>query len=161
MNTTIDFPADDGLTPLTFHRHNRPLRGVMIEQQAWFCLRDLARLVSKQVTPRITQKLDADQYRWERLTGLRDDELLISESGVYALLLVYFYHPENRSLRQWLSNEVVPVLRDAHHVIPGAPRHELRQVQGHSLSVLDWQGKLWLRFGDAVRLMESEVRAGL
>lgn len=158
MYTTIAFPADDGLTPHTFYRHHRPLRGLMIEQQAWFVLHDVAKLTNGRITPRITQKLDDDQYRWERLAGAQEDELLVSESGVYSLLLVYFYHPENRSVRQWLSNDVMPVLRDTQTGYHGAPRHQQRDVQGHSLSVLDWQGHFWLRFGDAVRLMESEAR---
>jgi len=160
MTTSITFPADDGLTPHLFQRHNRRLRGLMIEQQAWFALRDVARLTNSHVSPRITQKLDADQLRWERLAGAQEDELLVSESGAYALLLVYFYHPENRSLRQWLSHEVVPVLRDGQCDVPGTPRHVQRDVQGHLLSVLEWQGRQWMRFADAVRLMESGAPHG-
>ncbi|WP_152223128.1 Bro-N domain-containing protein [Pseudomonas sp. SCB32] len=160
MTTSITFPADHGLTPHTFQRHNRRLRGLMIEQQPWFVLRDVARLTNSHVTPRITQKLDADQLRWERLAGAQEDELLVSESGVYALLLVYFFHPENRSLRQWLCHDVVPALRDAHYDTPGAPRYQQRDIQGQMLSVLEWQGKQWLRFVDAVRMMESGASHG-
>ena len=35
---------------------------------------------------------------------------MVSESGVYALL-IYHYYPENRCLRQWLTHAVVPALR--------------------------------------------------
>ncbi len=38
---------------------------------------------------------------------------MISESGSYDLLLRRFYHPENRNLRHWLTQEVVPALRAA------------------------------------------------
>ena len=38
---------------------------------------------------------------------------MVSESGAYALLQRHFPHPENRNLRQWLTQEVIPALRQA------------------------------------------------
>ncbi|MCP1622467.1 BRO-N domain-containing protein [Pseudomonas nitroreducens] len=153
MNPSTMFPTDNGLSFHTFQRYDRPLRGLMIDRQAWFPARDLARLTNTHFAARVPRKLDADQFRWERLEGGKEDELLVSESGLYTLLLVYFYHPENRNLRQWLSNEVVPALRDA-QLPPGCvPRHAVREVQGYPLAVLEWQGGVWLRFGDAARLL--------
>ncbi|PJI51194.1 MAG: phage antirepressor [Pseudomonas sp.] len=148
------FPADNGLSFHTFQRYDRFLRGLMIDRQAWFPARDLARLTNCDVSGRTTRKLDPDQYRWERLAGSPEDQLLVSESGLYTLLLVYFYHPENRSLRQWLSNEVVPALRDAQMPAGYGPRQAMREVQGYPLAVLEWQGSVWLRFGDAARVLE-------
>ncbi|WP_207884925.1 Bro-N domain-containing protein [Pseudomonas sp. 30_B] len=158
MNTSTSSPAADGLTTHSFVRYSRRLRGVLIDQQAWFVLRDLAKLTASHLGPRVAQKLDPDQSRWERLAGAEEDELLVSESGVYALLMLHFYHPENRSLRQWLSNEVVPVLREAEQHNALLPRHQFRQMQGQEVAVLDWQGRLWMRVVDAARLMESEGR---
>ncbi|SDI29093.1 BRO-N domain-containing protein [Pseudomonas panipatensis] len=158
MTPSLSSPADSGLIPSVFVRHHRQLRALLIERQAWFVGRDLARLTNSRITTRVIHKLDADQCRTGRLLGTRgacEEELLISESGVYTLLMVHFYHPENRSLRQWLSNEVVPVLRDAQQSNPHLPRRRLEQVQGQEMSLLDWQGTLWVRFGDAVRLMEA------
>jgi len=159
MITSMSFPAEDGLMTLPFVRYNRRLRGVLLDQQAWFVLRDLARLTATQLNQRVAQKLDPDQTRWERLVGAPEDELLVSESGVYALLLLHYYHPEHRSLRQWLSSEVVPVLRTAQQDSAMLPRHRFRQVQGQHIALLDWQGRLWVRFADAARLMELEERS--
>ncbi|WP_374438891.1 BRO-N domain-containing protein [Pseudomonas panipatensis] len=158
MTPTPSSPADSGLIPSVFLRYHRQLRALLIERQAWFVGRDLARLTNSRITQRVIHKLDSDQCRSERLLGAHgacEEELLISESGVYTLLMVHFYHPENRSLRQWLSNDVVPVLRDAQQNNPHLPRRRLQQLQGHDMSLLDWQGTLWVRLGDAVRLMES------
>jgi prophage antirepressor-like protein len=154
MNLSIS-PADDGLIPTHFVRYNRQLRALLIEQQAWFVARDLGKLLSYKITGPFLNRLDSDQQRHERLAGSPQLELLISESGLYALLLVYCYHPENRSLRQWLSNEVVP----APHHDARLPRRRMQHLLGESLPVMDWQGNLWLRWRDAVGRMENHLRA--
>ncbi|WP_371365419.1 Bro-N domain-containing protein [Pseudomonas sp. QL9] len=150
-------PSDSVLTPSLFLRHHRQLRALLIERQAWFVARDLARLTNSHVTERVIHRLDPDQHRKALLRtyhGQTEEELLISESGVYALLAVNFYPPENRSLRQWLSNEVVPLLRDAQEQNPYLPRRRISQALGREMGLLDWQGSLWGRLGDAVRMME-------
>ncbi|WP_207887571.1 Bro-N domain-containing protein [Pseudomonas sp. 30_B] len=159
MKTSDSTLADEGLIPTVFHRYNRRLRGMLIERQAWFVLRDLTKLTNSHLGKRFTQKLDPDQVRLEQIAGATEKEYLVSESGLYALLMVHFYHPENRSLRQWLSNEVVPALRDAQQHNPHLPQRRMERVEGHLMSVMDWQGKLWIRWSDAVRLMEEDLRS--
>lgn len=158
MNLSISL-ADQGLTPICFVRHNRQLRGLMIEQQAWFVVRDLGKLLSYKISAPFIARLDGDQSRHERLVGNPEPELLVSESGFYALLLVYCYHPENRSLRQWLTNEVLPVLRDQPNHDARLPRRRMQHLLGEALPVMDWQGSLWVRWRDAVGLMENHLRA--
>ncbi|PJI47801.1 MAG: phage antirepressor [Pseudomonas sp.] len=151
-------PADDGLIPTHFVRYNRPLRALLIEQQAWFLVRDLSKLVNRPIEAQLISRLDHDQSRQERLAGIPGPELLVSESGLYALLLIYCPHPENRSLRQWLTNEVVPTLRDASNLDARLPRRRMQHLLGESLPVMDWQGNLWLRWRDAVGLLENHLR---
>ncbi|MBB4863793.1 prophage antirepressor-like protein [Pseudomonas nitritireducens] len=159
MSTSMSFPSGDGLITQAFMRYNRPLRGVLLDQQPWFALRDLTKLTASKRGVELVRKLEPDQSRRERLVGATEDEWLVSESGVYALLMLHLYHPENRSLRQWLSNEVVPALRAAQQDCLLLPRHRFREVQGQQIALLDWQGRLWLRFADAARLMEREGRS--
>ena len=66
---------------------------------------------------RVTLKLDPDQRRTVRLCkyGKVVETPMVSESGMYALLVHHFI-PENRNLRQWLSNEVIPILRETSSV---------------------------------------------
>ena len=63
---------------------------------------------------RFTLKLDPDQRRnvFLRKDGEVVDCAIVSESGLYALLVHHFV-PENRNLRQWLSHEMIPMLREA------------------------------------------------
>ncbi|TLP70737.1 phage antirepressor [Pseudomonas nitroreducens] len=156
MNLSIS-PADDGLIPTLFVRYNRQLRALLIEQQAWFVVRDLSKLINRPVEAHLIGRLDHDQSRRERLAGSPEPELLVSESGLYALLLIYCHHPENRSLRQWLTNDVVPALRDVSNHDVRLPRRRMQHLLGESLPVMDWQGNLWLRWRDAVGLLENHL----
>jgi hypothetical protein len=45
-------------------------------------------------------KLDLDRTRREELADEEEELWPVSESGVYAPLLLHVYHSENRSLRQ-------------------------------------------------------------
>ena len=71
---------------LQFVRHGRLLRATLIGQEPWFAARDLARLLGVSSDVRLNEGLDADQWR---------DGLL--KCG--------------RSLRHWLTHEVIPALR--------------------------------------------------
>jgi len=106
-------PCTDYLEPTVFIRHHRMLRAVMIGAQAWFPLSDLARLMGKRLDERSTLKLDADQSRtaWLQTHQQWERCLLLSESAVFAML-VHHYVPENRALRQWLVQDVLPALRN-------------------------------------------------
>lgn len=102
--------------PRTYLRHHRQFRALLIGHQAWFSALDLSRLLSCHFNARLPSMLDEDQSRRENLrdaNGAFNEELLLSESGVYNLLAVQFYHPENRNLRQWITHEVVADLRGA------------------------------------------------
>ncbi|WP_426118391.1 BRO-N domain-containing protein [Pseudomonas sp. DSP3-2-2] len=141
--------------PLVFTRHNLPLHALIIEGQAWFCARDLGRLVGMFFANRFTRKLDSDQRRTERLICYGDvkEVQMISKSAVYALL-IYHHHPANSQLRQWLTYEVMPILNEAPsrhtHNTPTPARLEW---QGAELSVLHWQNEPWIRLRDMPSLL--------
>jgi len=104
---------ENHLIPHVFTRHKLNLHALLLENQAWFSARDLGRLLRLFLDERALRKLDSDQRQTLRLLyhGKVEHALLISESGVYALL-VYHYCPEYRGLREWLTHDVVPALRE-------------------------------------------------
>ena len=140
----------DSLVPTVFTRHGSHLHALLVENQAWLCAQDLGRLMGKYLDERMSRKLDPDQRQMMLLQahGTVEERLMISESGVYALL-VYHYCPEYRLLREWLTHLVVPALRDA---------RPSRSVERPVLSVLDWpkmslcmlhwQDEPWIRLRD-------------
>jgi prophage antirepressor-like protein len=139
-------PADC-FEPQLFIRHQRMLRALMVEAQGWFCLQDVARLMGKALDQRSVYKLDPDQYRsaWLLANGRWSKQLLISESGAYAML-VHHYVPENRALRRWLTHEVMPTLREMPQT--HQPSLSLMQWPGKSLCLLHWQSEQWIKLRD-------------
>jgi hypothetical protein len=57
-------------------------------------------------------------------------------------------HPENRVLRQWFSDEVIPLLRDEHTQCPHQPRRMRMTWLDGFVTVLDWQGEVWVPLDD-------------
>ena len=133
------------LIPQTFTRHKRQLRALLVEQQCWFCARDLGRLIGQpHLEERAVRTLDGDQLLDAVVLsahGQPEQVRLVSESGVYALL-IHYYHPENRCIRRWLSGDLVPTLRSEAPDEHRRPRRENRQ----GLSLLHWQGDAWIPY---------------
>jgi prophage antirepressor-like protein len=144
----------DCFEPKTFIRHNRQLRALILEHQAWFCLQDTARLMGKPLDERATWKLDPDQRRtaWLNSDGRWSKQLLISESGLFAML-VHHYVPENRSFRHWLTHEVLPTLRDK--PTPHLPSLGAMKWKENSVGLLQWQSDYWVRLSDLPKLLKE------
>ena len=145
-------------TPTVFTRHNRFLHAFIQDHQAWFCVQDLGRLMGQPLNERLIQKLDPDQRRSVCLLkdGKVVDALMVSESGMYALLVHHFI-PENRYLRQWLSNEVVPMLRNAQASSPeNLPSLSALNCAGVSVPLLHYQHHAWIKWRDMPELMQVQ-----
>lgn len=145
------------LVPQTFIRHHIQLRALLLHAEAWFCARDIGRLMGVDINGRQALKLDADQRRMMCLSGNDDSQetLMLSESGVYAML-VYHYCPENRHLRRWLTHHVVPMLReDAGSVSTQTPHLRLMEWTGGTLRLLHWRKEPWVRLRDMPSLLSA------
>lgn len=144
------------LVPTHFYRHKRRLRALLIDGQAWFVVRDLGKLMNAWLEERAARNLDADQVCRAVIlddNGLAEEVELMSESGVYATL-IHYHHPENRCIRQWLSHSVLPSLRDAAQGAPSdMPRRRLLRWERQQLSVLDWEGQMWVPVSELPQVM--------
>ncbi|MDH4585603.1 phage antirepressor [Pseudomonas sp. BN415] len=143
---------------LSFIRHKRQLRALLLDDEPWFAVSDLARLMNHpQLAERVHRNLDDDQLKraWMRNGhGEFQEELLISDSGVFAVL-IHFYHPENRCIRQWITQQVIPRLRSEERVDEARPCRKMQHWLGRELKVLHWQGKAWLPLNECARLLEQ------
>jgi prophage antirepressor-like protein len=122
--------------------------------------RDLGRLLRLFLDERAVRKLDPDQHQSAQILihGVIEDTLLISESGVYALL-VYHYCPEYRALREWLTHDVVPALRDAQQPTTNdRPILSLLNWPEMSLSLLHWNNQPWIRLQDVPHMLAEGER---
>ena len=146
---------DDYLTPHVFTRHKLHLHALLLENQPWFSARDLGRLIRLYIDERTLRKLDPDQHQSARtlIHGSLENTLLISESGVYALL-VYHYCPEYRALREWLTHQVIPTLRDTQHPTTSErPQLSLLNWPEMTLSLLHWNNQPWIRLQDVPNMV--------
>lgn len=144
--------------PTVFNRHNLSLHALLLENQPWFCARDIGRLMGVHLSERMVNKLDKDQRRvlWIKYFRQPEKQLMLSESGVYALL-VYHYVPGNRLLREWLTHQVVPALRDAGQSDNSdRPMLSLLDWPEMSLSLLHWQNEGWIRLRDMPYLLHDQ-----
>jgi len=145
------------LTPTIFTRHKLPLHALLIQNQPWFSARDLGRLLHIYLNERMLRKLDPDQYQTRKtlIHNQIENTLLISESGIYALL-VYHYCPEYRALREWLTHQVIPTLRDAQHCTSERPHLSLLSWPDMSLSLLHWNNQPWIRLQDVPHMVTEQ-----
>ncbi|MGY3641059.1 BRO-N domain-containing protein [Pseudomonas sp. PK-RTE-24] len=149
------------LKPSIFTRHKLPLNALLIQNQPWFCARDLSRLLHIYLNERMLRKLDPDQYQTRKtlIHNQIENTLLISESGIYALL-VYHYCPEYRALREWLTHQVIPTLRDAQ--LPSTserPHLSLLSWPDMTLSLLHWNNQPWIRLQDVPHMVTEREQA--
>lgn len=145
----------DPIPASIFTRQKLSLNALLLENQAWFCARDLGRLMGTYLSERMVKKLDDDQRRILLIEyyGHPEQKLMLSESAVYALL-VYHYAPSHRLLREWITHQVVPALRDAGPSKDAdRPMLSLLDWPGTSLSLLHWQNEGWIRLRDMPYLL--------
>jgi len=150
----------DPYVPTVFTRHNLHLHALLLENQPWFCARDIGRLMGVHLSDRMVTKLDKDQRRalWIDYFRRPEKHLMLSESGVYALL-VYHYVPGNRLLREWLTHHVVSALRDVEQPEnPDRPMLSLLDWPEMSLSLLHWQNEGWIRLRDMPYLLNDHTQ---
>lgn len=146
--------------PTVFTRQNLQMHALLLENQPWFCARDLGRLMGLYLHERMVSKLDEDQRQTLEICyhGQPENMLMISESGIYALL-VYHYSPGHRLLREWLTHQVVPTLRDKHQPRSrDRPMLSLLDWPEMSLSLLHWQDEGWIRLRDMPYLLLNRTR---
>ncbi len=80
---------------------------------------------------------------------------MVSESGVFALL-VHHYVPENRVLRRWLVQEVLPVFEVPKLDSSDQPQRYEMRWQGNVLGALQWHGQLWVKLRDMPELVQVQ-----
>jgi prophage antirepressor-like protein len=81
---------------------------------------------------------------------------MVSESGLFALL-VHHVVPENRYLRQWLSHEVIPMLRETQSsLVENHPSLSSMHWAGVTVPLLHWQQQAWVKWRDVPELMHGQ-----
>jgi len=95
---------------------------------------------------------------WVDAGGAIETVTLISESGAYRAIY-HYQHPANRHLRQWLTRQMIPALRDQTTTASWKPRHLLMLLEGSRIPLLGWRGDLWTRLQELPHFRRPTDRA--
>lgn len=109
--------------PIPFAFDSRAVRVVLVDDQPWWIAADVAPILGYGHTPHMLRALDDDEAGVHVVdtSGQRREMKIISESGLFAVILKS-RKPEARRFRRWVTGEVLPALRrTGHYALPGLP----------------------------------------
>ena len=106
---------------IPFDFEEQAVRVMMRDGEPWFVAADVCRVLEIQNVTQAVQRLDEDEATLCQTEGNHRPMNLISESGLYALI-VRSDKPNARRFRKWVTAEVLPSIRKTgRYDLPDAP----------------------------------------
>ncbi len=132
-----------------FNFNNLQVRTVLIENEPWFVVADVAKVIEA-TNPTDLAKLVDDEDKSRQSLGSGSPKNIINESGLYQILL----RSNNRNakpFRKWVTREVLPTIR----------KHGAYMTDSKAQDVLSGSGlaDLLLQAGNQIKQLESEKEA--
>ena len=135
---------------IPFDFEEQAVRVVMRDGEPWFVAADICRVLEIQNATDATKRLDDDEVTLDTIEGSHRPTNLVSESGLYALVLTS-RKPEARRFRKWVTAEVLPAIRRHGRyelVAPDSAEPEAGQIAGLPIR----EAELWLQMVREARL---------
>nr|DAP82537.1 MAG TPA: repressor domain protein [Caudoviricetes sp.] len=85
------------------------VRTVLVNNEAWFCIKDICDILELTNPTAVAQRLDEDE-RAKFSLGRQGETNFTNESGLYALI-VRSDKKEAKPFRKWITSEVIPAIR--------------------------------------------------
>jgi len=85
------------------------VRTVLVNNEAWFCIKDICDILELTNPTAVAQRLDEDERAKFNL-GRQGETNFTNESGLYALI-VRSDKKEAKPFRKWITSEVIPAIR--------------------------------------------------
>lgn len=101
----------DNLT--TWNYNNSEVRTVMIDNEPWWVLADVCKVLELSSPHKVADRLEEDERNQIPLTdslGRRQNTTVINESGLYSVIL-RSDKPQAKPFRKWVTSEVLPSIR--------------------------------------------------
>lgn len=117
-----------------FDYEGSKVRTVVINGEPWFVAKDVCEVLGHSDVSMAVRRLDEDERLIQALfvSGQNRDMMLVSESGLYSLVLTS-RKPEAKAFKRWITHEVIPAIRkDGMYVTPEMlfnPEHLLRVTE--------------------------------
>ncbi|EGJ20083.1 BRO domain protein [Cereibacter sphaeroides WS8N] len=105
---------------IPFDFEDQPIRTLLRDGSPWWVAADVCRVLEIQNPTDAVKRLDDDEVTLDTIEGSHRPTNLISESGLYALVLAS-RKPAAKRFRKWITSEVLPALRmHGRYEMPGA-----------------------------------------
>jgi len=86
------------------------VRTVLLNNEPWFCIKDICDILGLTNPTVVTQRLDEDEVTKFNLGSKVGITNFTNESGLYTLIL-RSDKPEAKPFRKWITSEVIPAIR--------------------------------------------------
>jgi len=94
----------------TFSFKNQPVRTVQLNNQPYWVLKDVCDVLELSNPTVVANRLEDDEVTKFNLGGLSGETNIITESGLYAVIL-RSDKPNAKEFRKWVTSEVLPAIR--------------------------------------------------
>ena len=94
----------------TFSFNNQPVRTVQLNNQPYWVLKDVCDVLELSNPTVVANRLEDDEVTKFNLGGLSGETNIITESGLYAVIL-RSDKPNAKEFRRWITAEVLPAIR--------------------------------------------------
>ena len=94
----------------TFSFNNQPVRTVQLNNQPYWVLKDVCDVLELSNPTVVANRLENDEVTKFNLGGLSGETNIITESGLYAVIL-RSDKPNAKEFRKWITAEVLPAIR--------------------------------------------------
>ena len=137
---------------LPFDFEEQAVRIVLRDGEPWFVAADVCRVLEIGNTTNAVKRLDEDEVTLYQIKGSHRETNLISESGLYALV-IRSDKPAARRFRKWITSEVLPAIRrHGRYEHPGIPAND---AAGDMAGLTFREAELWLQAVREARLSKG------
>lgn len=135
---------------IPFDFEEQAVRVVMRDDEPWFVAADICRVLEIRNTSDAVKRLDEDEVTLDQIEGSHRETNLVSESGLYALV-IRSDKPAAKRFRKWITAEVLPAIRRTGRYDHDLPTSEAA-VTGDIAGVPIREAELWLQMVREARL---------
>lgn len=141
----------------TFKPSNAPVRVQVINEEPWFCGKDVCESLGVRNHTDSLGRLDEDEKRGSTIPtpGGNQTLMFVSESGLYNLIF-QSRKPEAKAFRKWVTSEVLPALRRTGSYGVGPAK----VLQKYGVQGVVYDGRVLYPYADIVRALGGSARGG-
>lgn len=157
---------------IPFDFETNAVRVVMVEGAPWFVAADVCRVLEHTNPTVALRRLDPDEQQQANLNTLNSaygiqppargnpNAALVSESGLFALILTS-NKPAAKRFRRWVTGEVLPALRrEGSYALPGADRDDLAAKRRYFAALPEAHRSLAEARAAALDAVEARIAQG-